>query len=308
MAKVIFKFSGGPLDGKTVVGGAGTGRRSPALLCLDLPRSGRAAVPHRVRLCGRHLDQRGPQGRALAPLSTAHLPGHRPHPERRHCAGSRRIPAKRGAAGHWATAAASFIIGGVKHLLLTCCLLLLAAGCDLDRSDLGRLQAVWGRQGLSDGQLQKPRAMAIDRDDHLYIVDMTARIQVFTTRRRVPPQVADARPRQRQADRPVDRPRRQRPGGRHALLPRAGLFARGQAAGDAGGQAGAEAGGVRLVSPARSRIARATTTSPNTAITTAFRNSRPKGDSFANGAATAPSPVSSSGPSNWSSTRTRTSG
>ena len=45
----------------------------------------------------------------------------------------------------------------------------------------GRLEAVWGKHGTSAGRLQKPRAMAIDRDDLLYIVDMTARIQVFTT-------------------------------------------------------------------------------------------------------------------------------
>ena len=84
--------------------------------------------------------------------------------------------------------------------------------------------------------------MAIDRDDHLYIVDMTARIQVFTTDGRVPAQMADARPRGGQADGTGDRPRRQHPGGRHALLPRAGLFARGQAAGDAGGQRGEKPG------------------------------------------------------------------
>jgi DNA-binding beta-propeller fold protein YncE len=41
--------------------------------------------------------------------------------------------------------------------------------------------ATWGRRGLTDGRLQKPRAMAIDSQDHLYIVDKTARIQVFDT-------------------------------------------------------------------------------------------------------------------------------
>ncbi|MEN6450989.1 MAG: NHL repeat-containing protein [Thermoguttaceae bacterium] len=56
---------------------------------------------------------------------------------------------------------------------------LLAVGCE-ERAD-GRLKAVWGRRGISDGRFNKPRAMAIDRDDHLYIVDMTARIQVFAT-------------------------------------------------------------------------------------------------------------------------------
>jgi len=56
----------------------------------------------------------------------------------------------------------------------------LASGCDTNRSSIGKLQAVWGRRGISDGRLQKPRAMAIDRKDRIYIVDMTARIQVFT--------------------------------------------------------------------------------------------------------------------------------
>ncbi|MCA9245908.1 MAG: hypothetical protein KDA42_02305 [Planctomycetales bacterium] len=41
-------------------------------------------------------------------------------------------------------------------------------------------EAVWGKRGLSKGRLQKPRAMAIDAQDQLYIVDMTARIQVFS--------------------------------------------------------------------------------------------------------------------------------
>jgi len=44
----------------------------------------------------------------------------------------------------------------------------------------GRLEAVWGRRGRSPGRLNKPRAIAIDKDDLLYIVDFTPRIQVFT--------------------------------------------------------------------------------------------------------------------------------
>lgn len=42
----------------------------------------------------------------------------------------------------------------------------------------GHLDLVWGRRGLGEGRLQKPRAMAL-HDQELYIVDMTARIQVF---------------------------------------------------------------------------------------------------------------------------------
>ena len=40
-------------------------------------------------------------------------------------------------------------------------------------------ELVWGSRGLSEGRFQKPRAIAIDDQDQLYIVDMTARIQVF---------------------------------------------------------------------------------------------------------------------------------
>jgi DNA-binding beta-propeller fold protein YncE len=54
------------------------------------------------------------------------------------------------------------------------------AGCD-ERTSSGQLQAVWGRGGVTPGRLNKPRAMTIDAHDLLYIVDITARIQVFTT-------------------------------------------------------------------------------------------------------------------------------
>ncbi len=40
-------------------------------------------------------------------------------------------------------------------------------------------EKVWGGLGGGKGQFSKPRAIAIDSQDHLYIVDMTARIQVF---------------------------------------------------------------------------------------------------------------------------------
>jgi DNA-binding beta-propeller fold protein YncE len=38
---------------------------------------------------------------------------------------------------------------------------------------------VWGRRGAQDGDLIKPRAIAIDSHDRLFIVDYTARIQVY---------------------------------------------------------------------------------------------------------------------------------
>jgi sugar lactone lactonase YvrE len=40
---------------------------------------------------------------------------------------------------------------------------------------------VWGTHGELDGQFFKPRAIAINAADELFIVDITARIQVFTT-------------------------------------------------------------------------------------------------------------------------------
>lgn len=40
-------------------------------------------------------------------------------------------------------------------------------------------EAVWGRHGVSEGRFEKPRAMAIDGQQRLFIVDMTARIQAF---------------------------------------------------------------------------------------------------------------------------------
>lgn len=65
--------------------------------------------------------------------------------------------------------------------LLIPLLLVSLAGCQHDPSDAGRLELIWGRHGVSDGRLQKPRAITIDAHDQLYLVDMTARIQVFDT-------------------------------------------------------------------------------------------------------------------------------
>ena len=39
----------------------------------------------------------------------------------------------------------------------------------------------WGRLGLTNGRFQKPRAMAIDANDEIYVADKTGRIQVFNT-------------------------------------------------------------------------------------------------------------------------------
>jgi hypothetical protein len=40
-------------------------------------------------------------------------------------------------------------------------------------------ELVWGKRGVQDGDLVKPRAIAIDSEDRVYLVDWTARIQAF---------------------------------------------------------------------------------------------------------------------------------
>ena len=67
----------------------------------------------------------------------------------------------------------------VLLLAMICLAVLPGGGCDRDRAQIGRLEKIWGRRGISYGRLQKPRAMAIDAKDRLFIVDMTARIQAF---------------------------------------------------------------------------------------------------------------------------------
>src|SRR3954449_4811283 len=58
---------------------------------------------------------------------------------------------------------------------------ILSSGCISPRGpQSGRLEKVWGLAGSTPGRLFRPRAVAIDKDDLLYIVDMTPQIQVFT--------------------------------------------------------------------------------------------------------------------------------
>src|SRR5436305_1935241 len=52
---------------------------------------------------------------------------------------------------------------------------LLAAGCGpADKPEL-----VWGKRGVRDGEFVRPRAAVIDRDDRLWVVDFTARVQAL---------------------------------------------------------------------------------------------------------------------------------
>lgn len=85
--------------------------------------------------------------------------------------------------GQWSTPKANStgkaVISRSAILLAALILAVFLGGCEKDPRNIGRLEEIWGRRGLSNGRFQKPRAMAIDAQDHLYVVDMTARIQVF---------------------------------------------------------------------------------------------------------------------------------
>jgi DNA-binding beta-propeller fold protein YncE len=55
--------------------------------------------------------------------------------------------------------------------------LLGAPGCDLPSGSAPDL--IWGVHGVKPGRLHKPRTAAFDSQDHLYLCDLTDRIQVF---------------------------------------------------------------------------------------------------------------------------------
>lgn len=59
-------------------------------------------------------------------------------------------------------------------------LILLLVGCRGSDTAHAKPDKVWGKRGFGEGRFQKPRAMAIDKNDEVYIVDMTGRIQVFS--------------------------------------------------------------------------------------------------------------------------------
>ncbi|MDD4267807.1 MAG: hypothetical protein GXY25_05435 [Pirellulaceae bacterium] len=53
-------------------------------------------------------------------------------------------------------------------------------GCEPESAEsFASFERIWGSRGITDGRFQKPRAIAIDAEDRVYVVDMTARIQVF---------------------------------------------------------------------------------------------------------------------------------
>src|SRR5690242_3384304 len=52
-----------------------------------------------------------------------------------------------------------------------------ASGCQHEGQSAAEL--VYSKRGTSNGEVVKPRAVAIDKNNYVYIVDFTARIQVF---------------------------------------------------------------------------------------------------------------------------------
>ncbi|MCI0458355.1 MAG: hypothetical protein L0Z62_15430 [Gemmataceae bacterium] len=59
------------------------------------------------------------------------------------------------------------------------CLLLILPSAGCGGGARSKPELVWGKHGINPGELVKPRAAAIDAQDRLYLVDWTARIQVY---------------------------------------------------------------------------------------------------------------------------------
>jgi DNA-binding beta-propeller fold protein YncE len=66
--------------------------------------------------------------------------------------------------------------GKTLSCLAIASVLLMLAGCNSAHFEP---EIVWGQRGIQPGDFVRPRAVAIDAQDHLYIVDFTARIQAF---------------------------------------------------------------------------------------------------------------------------------
>lgn len=64
----------------------------------------------------------------------------------------------------------------VRYRFFVLLAVILIPACD---SSGPRPELVWGKSGVQDGALVKPRAAAIDAHDRLFLVDWTARIQVY---------------------------------------------------------------------------------------------------------------------------------
>lgn len=72
----------------------------------------------------------------------------------------------------------------VRPKIVLVLLLVFVAGCDKEQPTLeskffDRVEVI-GRRGAGAGELNKPRSVAVDREDNLYVVDMTGRVQKFS--------------------------------------------------------------------------------------------------------------------------------
>lgn len=55
----------------------------------------------------------------------------------------------------------------------------MSSGCRDASGEPTAPELIWGRQGVSDGRFTRPRAIAVDSNDRIFVVDFTARIQRF---------------------------------------------------------------------------------------------------------------------------------
>lgn len=77
---------------------------------------------------------------------------------------------------------AGWIAGCAALLLLTSCTRRATAGSESLPSQLFSRVEIIGTRGVGVGQLNKPRSVAVDLADNLYVVDMTGRVQKFSPR------------------------------------------------------------------------------------------------------------------------------
>ena len=160
------------------------------------------------------------------------------------------------------------------------------AGCIQSR---GPTAAGWKRSGAalgsSPGRLFRPRAIAIDKSDLLYIVDMTPQIQVFTgdgdlVRSWQPPKFDTGKPSGLTFDNAGNLLVADTHNYRILVYTPEGKLLEDQTF---GGVCGNGDGEFRFVTDA-AQDAKATTTSRNMATTTGFKNSRPITSSCSPGA------------------------
>src|SRR5262245_3917255 len=83
----------------------------------------------------------------------------------------------------WAMAILRWLFAGtwslvIGHLLLGCTPQSTTRDAALDSRLFARAEVI-GLRGTGLGQLTKPRSLALDRTDNLFVADMTGRIQKF---------------------------------------------------------------------------------------------------------------------------------